>query len=238
MHVAHWQHCCWVYFLVYWIWSLQLFFISPMHSMLSILSMGGKRVNNNILSSICLANVLVCIQGLIVIGGGVWIVLDYQNSMEIRQEVMEDEDETMRDYVKNAFEDFYSLFNKEGGWLNLGCVSIGIGALTLATSFFGFCGVHEKSACLLITYIFLIIIGMILQISSSVILFNRGHDMKTVSEMLNTNNDKLSSGKCYEKMIFFLLSGCFSTVVMILMIVLSIMQRQAETQGFKHLQPV
>ena len=167
-----------------------------------------------------------------------WIVLDYQDSMEISQEVMDDGDEKMRDYVKNAFEDFYSLFNKEGGWLNLGCVTIGMGALTLATSFFGFFGVHEKSACLLITYIFLIIIAMILQVSSAVILFNRGHDMKTVSDMLNTDSDKLSSGKCYEKMIFFLLSGSFSTVVMILLIVLSIMVRQAGTQGFKHLQPV
>ena len=200
--------------------------------------MGGKSVNSSIWSSRCLANALACMQGLLVIGGGVWIVLDYQDSMEIRQEVMEDGDDKMRDYVKNAFEDFYSLFNKEGGWLNLGCVTIGIGALTLATSFFGFCGVHEKSVCLLFTYIFLTIIGMILQVSSAVILFNRGHDMKTVSDIIDMDSDKLSSGKCYEKMIFFLLSGSFSTVVMVLLIVLSIMLRQAETQGFKHLQTV
>ena len=207
--------------------------------MLSI--MGGKSVKsvkNSIWSSHCLANALVCMQGLIVIGGGVWIVLDYQDSMEIRQEVMEDGDEKMRDYVNNAFEDFYSLFNREGGWLNLGCVTIGIGALTFTTSFFGFCGVHEQSVCLLFTYISLILLGMILQVSSAAILFNRGHDMKTVSDMLNMDSDKLSSGKCYEKMIFFLLSGSFSTVVMVLLIVLSIMVRQAGTQGFKHLQPV
>ena len=88
MHVAHWQHYCWVYFLVYCFWSSQLFFTSLKHSMLSI--MGGKSVNNSIWSSLCLANVLVCIQGLIVIGGGVWIVLDYHDSMEIWQEIMED----------------------------------------------------------------------------------------------------------------------------------------------------
>ena len=64
------------------------------------------------------------IQGLIVIGGGVLIVLDYHDSMEIRQEVMDDGDEQIREYVKNAFKDLYSLFNKEGGWLNLGCVTI------------------------------------------------------------------------------------------------------------------
>ena len=205
MHVVHWQHYCWVYFLVYCFWSSQLFFVSHKYSMFSIFGkriMGGKRVKNSIWSSLCLANVLVCIQGLIVIGGGVWIVLDYQVSMEIRQEVMEDGDEKMRDYVNNAFEDFYSLFNREGGWLNLGCVTIGIGALTFTTSFFGFCGVHEQSVCLLFTYISLILLGMILQVSSAAILFNRGHDMKTVSDMLNTDSDKLSSGKCYEKMIF------------------------------------
>ena len=185
-----------------------------------------------------MSNALVCIQGLIVIGGGVWIVLDYQDSMEIRQEVMDDGDDKIRDYVKHALEDFYSLFNKEGGWLNLGCVTIGIGALTLATSFLGFCGVHEKSVFLLFTYISLIIIGMILQVCSAVILYNRGHDMKTVSDMLDTVGERLSSGKCYEKMIFFLLSGSFSTVVMVLLIVLSMMVRQAKTEGFKHLHPV
>ena len=200
--------------------------------------LGGKRVKNSIWSSLCLANVLVCIQGLIVIGGGVWIVLDYQDSMEIRQKVMEDGDEKMRDYVNNTFEDFYSLFNREGGWLNLGCVTIIIGVLTCTTSFFGFCGVHEQSVSLLFTYISLILLGMILQVSSAAILFNRGHGMKTVSDMLNMDSDKLSSGQCYEKMIFFLLSGSFSTVVMVLLIVLSIMVRQAGTQGFKHLQPV
>ena len=151
---------------------------------------------------------------------------------------MADGDEKIRVYIKDAFEDFCNLFNKEGGWLNLGCVTIGIGALTFATSFFWFCGVHEKSPCLLFTYIILIIIGIILQVVSAVILFNRGHDMETVSDMLNTDIDKLSSGKCYEKMIFFLLSGSFSTVVMVLLIVLSMMLRQAETEGFKHLQPV
>ena len=167
-----------------------------------------------------MSNALVCIQGLIVIGGGVWIVLDYQDSVEIRQEVMDDGDEKIREYVKNAFEDFYSF------------------TLSVAISFFGFCGVHEKSVCLLFTYISLVIIGMILQVCSAVILFNRGHDMKTVSDMIHTESDKLSSGKCYEKMIFFLLSGSFSTVVMVLLIVLSMMLRQAETEGFKHLQPV
>ena len=78
------------------------------------------------------------------IGGGVWIVLDYQDSMEIRQDMLEEGEEKMRDYLKTSSGDFYSLFSKEGGWLNLGCVTIGIGALTLATSVFGFCGVHEK----------------------------------------------------------------------------------------------
>ena len=49
------------------------------------------------------------------IGGGAGIMLDYHDRMEIRQEVMVDGDEKMRDYVKNSFEDIYSLFNKEGG---------------------------------------------------------------------------------------------------------------------------
>ena len=131
MHVVHWQHFSWVYFLVYWFWSSQLSFTSLKPSMLSI--MVGKSVKSSIWSSLCLVNALVCMQGLIVIGGGVWIVLDYQVSMEIRQEVMEDGDEKMRDYVKNTFEEFSSLFNKKGGWLNLGCGTIGIGAVTLAT---------------------------------------------------------------------------------------------------------
>ena len=172
-------------------------------------------------------------------GGGVWIVLDYQDSMEIRQDMLEHEDEKMSEYLRASADDFYSLFSKEGGWLNLGCVSMGIGAFTFFVSFFGFCGVHEKSACLLFTYIFLVTIGMILQVCSAAILYNRGYEMKVMSNMLNTSSDtKLSSGKCYEKMIFFLFSGSFSTVVMVLLIVLSILVRQTESEGFKYLQPV
>ena len=194
-------------------------------------------VKSSIWSSLCLANVLVCILGLVMMGGGVWIVLDYQDSMEVRQEMMEEGDEKMKDYLKTSLDDFYSYFNKEGGWLNLGCVTIGIGAFTFIVSIFGFCGVHEKSVCLLFIYIVLILIGMVLQVCSAFILFNRGHEMKAVSDMLNLESDtKLSSGKCYEKMIFFLLSGSFSTVVMILLILLTMMMRQAE--GFKHLAPV
>ena len=135
----------------------------------------------------------------------------------------------MSDYLRTSADNFYSLFSNEGGWLNLSCVSMGIGAFTFMVSFFGFCGVHEKSACLLFTYIFLIIIGMILQVCSAAILYNRGHEVKVLSNMLNTASDtKLSSGKCYKKMIFFLFSGSFSTFVMVLLIVLSIMVRQTE----------
>ena len=202
--------------------------------MLNISSVSS--VKSGIRTSLCLANVLVCILGLVMIGGGAWIVLDYQDSMEVREEMMDHGDEDMKEYLKTSLDDFYSYFNKEGGWLNFGCVTIGIGAFTLIVSFFGFSGVHEKSACLLIIYIILIFIGIILQVCSAFILYNRGHEMKEVTGMFSIEtHTKLSSGKCYEKMIFFLLSGSLSLVVMVLLVVLMVIRRQAT--GFKHLLP-
>ena len=198
-----------------------------------------RTISSSVWCSLCLANFLVSMLGLIMLGGGVWIVLDYQDSQEIKHEMMEDGEDKIPDDVKITFENFYSVFSKEGGWLNFGCVSIGIGAVTFAVSFFGFCGVHKKSACLLFTYITLVIIGMILQVGAAVIIYNRCHEMKTISQMMDTESViKLSSGKHYEKIFFFLFSGCFSTVVIVLMIVLSVMVRQAKTEGFKHLTPV
>ena len=199
--------------------------------------MRGHCVNSSIQSSLCLANIVVSLLGLAIIGGGVLIVLDYQNAMEIREEVMDEGKEIIADYVKQSIEDFFTLFNKEGGWLNLGCVSIGIGAVTVAVSFFGFFGVHEKSAFLLFTYIILLSIGLILQVCSAVIIFNRSQEMRVVRDMLNTNSDKLTSDKYFEKMIFyFLLSGLFSTVSVILLLVFCILRRQADRDGFRYLQ--
>ena len=194
-------------------------------------------MNSSIQSSLCLANVVVSLLGLAMIGGGVLIVLDYRNAMEIREEVMDEGKENIADYVKQSIEDFFSVFNKEGGWLNLGCVSIGIGAVTVAVSFFGFCGVHEKSAFLLFTYIILLSIGLILQVCSAVIIFNRSQEMRIVRDMINRNSDKLTSDNYFEKMIFyFLLSGSFSTVSVILLLVFSILRRKADRDGFRYLQ--
>ena len=93
---SHWQHNYWVHFLVCPFWSYQLSIASQQHSMHSIFRknfLSGKNGKNSIWISLCLANVLVCITGLVMMGGGVWIVLDYQDRMEIRQEMLEHVDE-------------------------------------------------------------------------------------------------------------------------------------------------
>ena len=195
----------------------------------------AKMIRNSVRKSTILANALVGAIGVLMVVGGVWIVIDRQETNEMKSKMMQKETKEMRDVLKDCFSGFYSLFSSESGWLNLGCVIIGIGSITFVISFFGIFDVHSKSICLLISYIILLIIGLVLQMCTAMILYNRGSEMKAVNGMITTNY-KLSSANCYEKMIFFLLTGSFNAVVIILLIVLGLLVRHSKTDGFNHLE--
>ena len=73
---------------------------------------------------------------------------------------------------------------KGGGWGNFGLVVITIGVITFIVSLFGFCGVHQESVCLLISYIVLTVITLALVLAVILILRKRDLEMDSVSQLV------------------------------------------------------
>ena len=72
--------------------------------------------------------------------------------------------------VQDSFKDYYSVFNKKGGWLNLAFVIMGLGFGAFVISMFGYFGVHSKTVVLLFTFIFLHLTILMLQIGTLMLL--------------------------------------------------------------------
>ena len=72
--------------------------------------------------------------------------------------------------VQDSFKDYYSVFNKKGGWLNLAFVIMGLGFGAFVISIFGYFGVHSKTVVLLFSFIFLHLTILMLQVGTLMLL--------------------------------------------------------------------
>ena len=77
--------------------------------------------------------------------------------------------DTLGDMMDTS-KDYYSVFNKKGGWMNMAYVLLGVGAVTVAVALVGFIGVQKETIFLLLTYIVLLMIIIMLQIASVLII--------------------------------------------------------------------
>ena len=98
-----------------------------------------------------LTSLLLACAGLLVLAGGVWIVADHQAITDAADQIKDDL-ENVEDLFSIS-EDYYSAFNKKGGWINVAYVMVGVGAVTFAVAFLGFIVVHNETVFLLFTYI-------------------------------------------------------------------------------------
>jgi hypothetical protein len=122
--------------------------------------------------------------GLLLAGGGVWLAVDTAAITVTANRVREAGRDVLSEHVTDSFEQFYSVFNKAGGWNNLAFVMVGIGVLIVVVSIFGFCGVHQESVCLLLTYIVLLAVAVVLQTAAALLLARRDEEMAAVSSLL------------------------------------------------------
>ena len=126
-----------------------------------------------------LISVLLCCTGLIVIGGGVWLVEDYQAVTETADQIKDDLEKVEDVDMMVTSKDYYSVFNKKGGWINMAYVMLGVGAVTVAVALLGFIGVQKETVFLLLTFIMLLMIIIMLQIASVLITSNSKKQPKT-----------------------------------------------------------
>merc|ERR1712154_556350 len=143
-----------------------------------------------------ISNLLLSSLGLLVIAGGIWLVVDEQSAQNIAEEVA---NATSIGNATNEFEDIYT--HKYFDYF-----VIGLGAVTVLVSLFGFCGAKQESVCLLSTYIFFTFILLISQIAAIVLINYRTtgiEDFKhKAGEALNIDLEKLE-GTGYQQTIFF-----------------------------------
>ena len=157
-----------------------------------------------------LASILLCCTGLIVIGGGVWLVEDYEAVTETADQIKDDLKKVTDVDIMDTPKDYYSVFNKKGGWINLAYVMLGVGAVTVAVALLGFIGVQKETVFLILTFIVLLMIIIMLQIASVLIIIRRDNEVKDLTQITNTQSFKFE-----EKFFFFVFSLSFSTLVLI-----------------------
>eukprot|EP00092_Neocalanus_flemingeri_P036087 GFUD01039291.1.p1 GENE.GFUD01039291.1~~GFUD01039291.1.p1 ORF type:complete len:194 (-),score=49.93 GFUD01039291.1:18-599(-) len=129
-----------------------------------------------------LLSALMASTGILMVGGGLWIVLDQQELGELIQGGEDMEKVVLyANKLTDSFQDSFSLFSLNQGWSKFGYVLIGMGLSALAVVFFGLCGFHNQEyICLCLLYITLIITFIILEIFAMILIKKRDMEIKVV----------------------------------------------------------
>ena len=156
----------------------------------------------------CLISALMTTTGILMVGGGIWIVVD-QNEMG---------------ELTDSIQDSFSLCRLSRCWSNFGFVSTGMGLATLLVVLFGVCGFPKKDyVCLFLLYITLITTIIILQIFAIIIIERRNKEMK----------DILHKDFSDPKLFFFVYSSSISlaTLILAISLVLATFHKKSEVFG-------
>ena len=144
--------------------------------------------------------------------------------------------DTLGDMMDTS-KDYYSVFNKKGGWMNMAYVMLGVGAVTVAVALLGFIGVQKETIFLLLTHIVLLMIIIMLQIASVLIIIRRGNEVKDLRQIINAKSLFEINFKFEEKFIFFVFSLSFSTLVLVMSVGITL-ARQMRSGKEKRMEPV
>ena len=132
------------------------------------------------------------------------IIMDHE---EMEKEVGEIKESLKVDIVENTFQEYYSVFNKKGGWVNFSCLCLGVGIGTFVISLFGYLGVHKKSVFLLLSFLVLVLVSLMLQIGCLMLLNIRRREFLTFYYFSSYTSDKNSGDFKHEvKKILLVLS--------------------------------
>ena len=87
-------------------------------------------------------------------------------------------DNLKMEIARESFQDYYSIFNQKGGWLNLTFLMLGIAITQVSLALWGCCGVHRKTSFLLLTFITFLVISIFLQLGALILTNWRNFELK------------------------------------------------------------
>ena len=129
--------------------------------------------------------------------------------------------------VTDSLQEYYSVFNKKGGWINISFLMLGIGLTALVVSLFGYFGVHQKTVFLLFTFIIFHCTLLMLQGGALMVLNWRKHEL--LQFYYFSNFSEAISGFHHEvKKILFVISLMWSTVSLLTCLVTLILRSRSK----------
>ena len=102
-----------------------------------------------------ISSVMLTISAVLLIIISAWILADSDDLLRTTEDIREN---LKIEMAREWWQDYYSIFNKRGGWLNLTVLMLGIAITQLSLSLLASCGAHRKTSFLLLAFISFLII--------------------------------------------------------------------------------
>ena len=122
-----------------------------------------------------ISSVMVTISGVLLIIIAAWILADSDDLLRTTGDIKEN---LKMEVAREWFQDYYSIFNKRGGWLNLTVLMLGIAITQLSLSLLASCGAHRRTSFLLLAFISFLIISIGLQVGALLLTTRRNYELK------------------------------------------------------------
>ena len=158
------------------------------------------------------SSLMVIMSGLMMSGLASWILCDVE---ELQTAAGDIRDNLKVQIVTDSFEDYYSIFNKKGGWVNLASLMLGIGLTQVAVSLLGFFGLHKKTSFLLLSFISFLLITIMLQIGAVILINWRNFELKQFYH-LSTSRGSISRFHLAEKKMLAVISLQWSALSLLI----------------------
>ena len=158
------------------------------------------------------ASFMISISSLLLLIISSFIIYDHDEVTSTAEDI---KDTLKVEVVTDSFQEYYSVFNKQGGWFNLSCLMLGVGLTSFIVSIFGFFNVHSKTVFLLLSCVFLQLVMIMLQIGAVMLLGWRKFELLQFYYFSNSSKP-LSDFHHEVKQILLVLSLMWSTVTLLL----------------------
>ena len=161
------------------------------------------------------ASFMISISSLLLIIISSFIIYDHDDVTSTAEDI---KDTLKVEVVTDSFQEYYSVFNKQGGWFNLSYLMLGVGLTSFIVSILGYFNVHSKTVFLLLSFLFLQLVMIMLQIGAVMLLGWR--KLELLQFYYFSNSSKLLSDFHHEvKQILLVLSLMWSTVTLLLCVI-------------------
>ena len=174
-----------------------------------------------------ISTVMVTISGVFLIIISVWLLADIEDLLRTTEDI---KDNLKVEIVRESFQDYYSIFNKKGGWLNLTLLMLGLALTQVSLSLFGCCGVHSKTSFLLLAFISFLTITIILQLGALILTNRRNFELKQFY-YLSTSTVAISTFHFQEKKLLLVLSLVWSLLSLLTSVSALLLRGEQKHQG-------